>query len=169
MDENWIDVGPTELLRSQTLQRHKVGRLEIALSCVGEKFGAVHNVCNHAGGPLGEGALDGDYIVCPWHQWKFHRVTGLGEPGFEDDRVPAFPVKVESGRVLIDVNNATGRHRAPHAPHPLARPIVRADGPIRVAGLSTTAMDQQAPRYSGSDDLLNPRSRRPPKTDATRD
>ena len=154
MDENWIDVGPTELLRSQTLQRHKVGRLEIALSCVGEKFGAVHNVCNHAGGPLGEGALDGDYIVCPWHQWKFHRVTGLGEPGFEDDRVPAFPVKVESGRVLIDVNNATGRHRAPHAPHPLARPIVRADGPIRVAGLSTTAMDQQAPRYSGSDDLL---------------
>ena len=80
MDENWIDVGPTELLRSQTLQRHKVGRLEIALSCVGEKFGAVHNVCNHAGGPLGEGALDGDYIVCPWHQWKFHRVTGLGEP-----------------------------------------------------------------------------------------
>ena len=65
MDENWIDVGPTELLRSQTLQRHKVGRLEIALSCVGEKFGAVHNVCNHAGGPLGEGALDGDILSAP--------------------------------------------------------------------------------------------------------
>ena len=158
MDEDWIDIGATELLGRQALQRHKVGRLEIALSCVAGQFGAVHNACNHVGGPLGEGALDGDYIVCPWHQWKFHRVTGLGEPGFEDDRVPAFPVKVESGRVLINVNGATARHKAPHAPHPLARPIVRADGPIRVAGISTTAMDQQAPRYSGSDDLLNSRA-----------
>jgi len=154
MAEDWIDVGATEVLGTHPLQRHRVGRHEIALSCVAGKFGAVHNVCNHAGGPLGEGALDGDYIVCPWHQWKFHRVTGLGEPGFEDDRVPAFPVKVEAGRVLIDVNNPTGRHKAPHAPHPLSRPIVRTDGPIRVAGISTTAMDGKAPRYSGSDDLL---------------
>ena len=154
MDEDWIDIGAAELLGKQALQRHKAGRLEIALSCVAGQFGAVHNACNHAGGPLGEGALDGEYIVCPWHQWKFHRVTGLGEPGFEDDRVPAFPVKVESGRVLINVNAATARHKAPHAPHSLARPIVRADGPIRVAGVSTTVMDQHAPRYSGSDDLL---------------
>jgi len=27
------------------------------------------------GGPLGEGRLNGDYIVCPWHQWTFHRAV----------------------------------------------------------------------------------------------
>jgi nitrite reductase/ring-hydroxylating ferredoxin subunit len=145
MDDEWVDIGAAEALAAQVLQRHKAGALEVALSCVNGQFGAIHNVCNHVGGPLGEGALDGDYVVCPWHQWKFHRVTGLGEPGFEDDRVPAFPVKVEAGRVLVNVKAGTKRHRAPHEPHPLARPILRADGPIRVAGISTTAMDPRAP------------------------
>lgn len=154
MDDEWIDIGSAETLAAQPVQRHKAGHLEIALTCKGGQFGAIHNACNHVGGPLGEGTLDGDYVVCPWHQWKFHRVTGLGEPGFEADRVPAFPVRVEGGRVLVNVKAGTARHRAPHEPLPLARPIVRADGTVRVAGISTTAMDQAAPRYSGSDDLL---------------
>lgn len=151
--EEWIDIGAASELGQQTLRPIEAGTVKIALSCVKGAFGAVHNACNHVGGPLGEGALDGDYIVCPWHQWKFHRVSGLGEPGFEADRVPAFPVKVENGRVLLQLK-PTKRQKAPHDPHPLARPIRRAEGPIRVAGISTTAMDKGAPRYSGSDDLL---------------
>lgn len=151
--EEWIDIGSESELGEQTLRPVEAGAVKIALSCVNGVFGAVHNACNHVGGPLGEGALEGDYIVCPWHQWKFHRVNGRGEPGFEEDRVPAFPVKVENGRVLLQLK-PTKRQKKPHEPHPLARPIRRADGPIRVAGISTTAMDKGAPRYSGSDDLL---------------
>lgn len=151
--EEWIDIGSESELGEQTLRPVEAGTVKIALSCVNGVFGAVHNACNHVGGPLGEGALEGDYIVCPWHQWKFHRVNGRGEPGFEEDRVPAFPVKVENGRVLLQLK-PTKRQKKPHEPHPLARPIRRADGPIRVAGISTTAMDKGAPRYSGSDDLL---------------
>jgi multimeric flavodoxin WrbA/nitrite reductase/ring-hydroxylating ferredoxin subunit len=151
--DEWIDVGAASELAQQALKPIEAGTVKIALSCVNGTFGAVHNACNHVGGPLGEGALEGDYIVCPWHQWKFHRVSGLGEPGFEADRVPSFPVKVENGRVLLQLK-PTKRQKAPHEPHPLARPIERAPGPIRVAGLSTTAMDKGAPRYSGSDDLL---------------
>lgn len=151
--DEWIDIGAASELGQQTLRPIEAGTVKIALSCVNGAFGAVHNACNHVGGPLGEGALEGDYIVCPWHQWKFHRVSGLGEPGFEEDRVPAFPVKVENGRVLLQLK-PTKRQKKPHEPHPLERPIQRADGPIRVAGISTTAMDKGAPRYSGSDDLL---------------
>lgn len=151
--DEWIAVGAASELAQQALKPIEAREVKIALSCVNGTFGAVHNACNHVGGPLGEGALEGDYIVCPWHQWKFHRVSGLGEPGFEADRVPSFPVKVENGRVLLQLK-PTKRQKAPHEPHPLARPIERAAGPIRVAGLSTTAMDKGAPRYSGSDDLL---------------
>lgn len=151
--DDWLDIGAESDLEMQALKPIEVGTVKIALSCVNGTFGAVHNACNHVGGPLGEGALDGDYIICPWHQWKFHRVSGLGEPGFEADRVPSFPVKVENGRVLLQLR-PTKRQKAPHEPHPLARPIARAPGPIRVAGISTTAMDKGAPRYSGSDDLL---------------
>ena len=111
---------------------------------------AVSNVCNHFGGPLGEGRLDGDYITCPWHGWKFHRRTGVGEPGFEEDRVPTFPVKVESGRVLVNVAAPSRRTKAPHKPHPLSRQPERAPGPPRLAGISTTVMDKANPRFSGS-------------------
>lgn len=155
MDPEWIDLGAADELAVQPLRRCKAGRIDIALSCVDGRFGAVHNACNHVGGPLGDGRLDGDYVVCPWHQWKFHRATGEGEPGFEQDKVPSFPVKVEGGRVLVDVKNATPRHKTPHEPHPLARPVERAAGPIRVAGISTTAMDAANPRFSGSDHLLS--------------
>ncbi len=95
-DENWVDIGSTDELSGPPLRRIKAVNREFAISLKDGKFGAVSNMCNHAGGPLGEGRLDGDYIVCPWHNWKFHRCSGVGEPGFERDRVPAYPVKIEN-------------------------------------------------------------------------
>ena len=99
--ESWIDVGASEDLRLLPVQQVSVGRARIALTYQDGRFGAISGVCNHVGGPLGEGRLDGDYVVCPWHYWKFHCRTGLGEPGFEEDRVPAHEVRVENGRVLV--------------------------------------------------------------------
>ena len=155
MDKDWIDIGEAAELASQSVRRCRAGNTEIALTCVNGLFGAVHNACNHVGGPLGEGTLQGDYLVCPWHQWSFHRITGLGEPGFENDKVPSYPVKVEGGRVLVNTGAGTSAQPACRTIRiPLARPVVRAEGAIRVAGISTTAMDGRAPRYSGSDDLL---------------
>ena len=153
-DPDWVDLGSTADLSAAPVRRLTVGARELALSFKDGRFGVVSNTCNHVGGPLGEGRLDGDYIVCPWHNWKFHRCSGLGEPGFEADAVPAYTVKVADGRVLIDLTSATKRTRKPHEPHPLARKIERAPGPLRLAGISTTAMDEANPRFSGSDHLL---------------
>jgi multimeric flavodoxin WrbA/nitrite reductase/ring-hydroxylating ferredoxin subunit len=153
-DEAWIDIGSTEELSRAPLRHVTAGNRELAVSFRDGRFGAVSNACNHVGGPLGEGRLDGDYITCPWHNWKFHRCSGKGEPGFEEDAVPAYSVKAENGRVLVDIASPTKRTRKPHAPHPLARSIKRAPGPIRVAGISTSPMDEANPRFSGSDHLL---------------
>ena len=153
--ENWLDLGSVTDLSRSPLTRVSAMNRELAISHKDGKFGVVSNTCNHVGGPLGDGRLDGDYIVCPWHNWKFHRCTGLGEPGFEEDRVPAYPVRVESGRVLVNVAAATKRGRKPHAPHPLSRKVERAAGPLRLAGIATSAMDAANPRFSGSDHLLN--------------
>jgi nitrite reductase/ring-hydroxylating ferredoxin subunit len=136
--EDWVDIGGAEELARTPLKSSKVRTIAIAISFKEGQFGAVSNVCNHVGGPLGEGRLDGDYIACPWHGWKFHRRTGVGEPGFEEDRVPAFPVKVESGRVLVNVAAPSRRTKAPHQPHPLSRKPERAPGPLRLAGISTS-------------------------------
>ena len=153
-NEDWIDIGAAADLSKTPLKRVTAKDREIAVSFRDGQFGAVSNACNHVGGPLGDGRLDGEYIVCPWHNWKFHRCSGLGEPGFEEDRVPAYPVKVENGRVLVDVSAPTRRAKKPHAPHPLARKVERAPGPLRLAGISTSAMDAANPRFSGSDHLL---------------
>ena len=153
-DENWVDIGSVEALSGQPLTRVRAMNQELAISFKDGTFGAVSNTCNHVGGPLGEGRLDGDYIVCPWHNWKFHRCSGCGEPGFEQDRIPAYPVRVEKGRVLVDLAAGSKRVKGKHEPHPLSRKVERAAGPLRVAGISTTAMDAANPRFSGSDHLL---------------
>ena len=150
----WHDVGSVEEFRKAALTEVRVGKLPFAVSYKDGEFGAVSGVCNHAGGPLGGGRLDGDYIVCPWHGWKFHRRSGVGEPGFEDDMVPSHEVKVENGRLFLNTEPATPRKKKPHAPHPLARNPERAEGPIRVAGISTTNLDAANPRYSTSEALL---------------
>ncbi len=150
----WRDLGPADSLKDPPLRELTIERTTVALSYIDGRFGAISNVCNHVGGPLGRGRLDGDYVTCPWHTWKFHRLTGFGEPGFEDDRVPQYELKVEAGRLYIKAQPVTQRNKRPHAPHALARPVKREEGPIRVVGISTTAMDPKNPRYSTSDKLL---------------
>ncbi len=154
-DAEWIDVGAAADLAKAAVQTVTLGRTRIALTHKDGVFGAISGVCNHAGGPLGEGRLDGDYVVCPWHYWKFHCRTGLGEPGYEADAVPAHDVKVEAGRVLVTSSPVSKRSRLPHPPHALAREPVRAPGPVRVLGISTTVMTADQPRYSTSEDLLD--------------
>lgn len=153
--EQWHDVGPAEDLAARPLRQIEVGRTRIALSFVRGRFHAISGVCNHVAGPLGDGRLDGDYVVCPWHNWKFHHATGKGEPGYEEDAVPTHAVKVENGRVLVNTAPLTPRTRKKHDPHPLARPVRREAGPVRVIGISTTVMDAANPRYSTSDALLD--------------
>ena len=151
----WIDLGAVEDLKRKPLQQVAAGRVRIALSYRDGQFGAISGVCNHAGGPLGEGEIDAQgYVVCPWHHWKFHCRTGSGEPGFEDDQVPRYELREENGRLLVNVEPAVRRHRRPHPPHPLERPVERVAGPLRVLAISTTAIDEQYPRYSTSEALL---------------
>lgn len=153
-DMQWTDLGTVSELTRQPVQQITLGKTRIALIYTDGEFTAISGVCNHVGGPLGEGTLEGEYVVCPWHYWKFHRQTGIGEPGYERDAVPVYRLKVEQDRVYVDLTSATKRKKQPHSPHPLARPAIRQAGPIRVVGISTTVMTNEHPRYSTSEALL---------------
>lgn len=150
----WIDIGAAEDFRRTSLREAKLGERLVAISYQDGKFGVISNVCNHVGGPLGKGRLEGEFVVCPWHQYRFHRCTGEGEPGYEADRVPSYGVREENGRLLVTLKPVTRRGHLPHEPHPLTRPTDRAPGPLRVGGISTTAMDRKYPRFSTSEHLL---------------
>jgi len=153
-EPKWHDLGPAEDFRSRELQAVHVGRTKLALTWRDGAFSAISGTCRHVGGPLGEGTLEGEYVTCPWHGWKYHCRTGLGEPGYEEDSVPRFDVEVRDGHLWVNLTPATKAGRAVHAKHPLERALRREDGPVRVVALSTTAMDARRPRYSTSKALL---------------
>ena len=49
--------------------------------------GALDNHCPHQGGPLGDGQLEGGYVICPWHAYEYDPITGKPPPGFTDGAV----------------------------------------------------------------------------------
>jgi nitrite reductase/ring-hydroxylating ferredoxin subunit len=53
-----------------------VDGLATVLARVGGQLHALDSVCPHAGGPLGDGDLDDDAVVCPYHGWAFDLRTG---------------------------------------------------------------------------------------------
>lgn len=67
--------------------------------------GAVHaleGVCPHRGGPLGEGAINGGNLVCPWHLWEFNCASGENDYN-PSIRLARFGVEVRDQDVFIDV------------------------------------------------------------------
>ncbi len=53
----WHDLGPVERF-SAPVTDASVGKTRLAVTSHDGKFGAISAVCNHAGGPLGEGRID---------------------------------------------------------------------------------------------------------------
>jgi nitrite reductase (NADH) small subunit len=74
----------------------------IALSHTAGGFFATDNTCPHRGGPLAEGDLLGNEIVCPWHLWGFDVESGVctGNP---EIRIATHEVRVEGERLLVRV------------------------------------------------------------------
>lgn len=78
----------------------------ICLANVNGELSALDNWCPHRRGPLGQGWVEGESVVCPWHSWVFHARTGVAEYP-ENERVDVFPLKVEGQDVLVEVAEAT--------------------------------------------------------------
>ena len=74
----------------------------VALYHVDGEFFALDGVCPHAGGPLGQGTVDGCVVTCPWHGWQFDVRSGQHQTAASLCHV-SFPVKVEDGAIFVDV------------------------------------------------------------------
>ena len=73
---------------------------EIALYQHEGKVYAIDNICPHAGGPMAEGACNGELAMCPWHGWEFNIKTGICD--FNDQiRLECFEVKIEGEDVYV--------------------------------------------------------------------
>lgn len=65
------------------------------------KLYAIHNVCKHQGGPLGEGKIIDGCITCPWHGYQYLPQNGQSPPPFTE-RVSTYDVRVQNGFAWIN-------------------------------------------------------------------
>ncbi len=80
----------------------EAGGKELALFNVAGEFFCIDNSCPHRDGPLGEGELYGEAVMCPYHAWQFSVRTGEGLYGCGVG-VRTYATKVEDGDVLVEV------------------------------------------------------------------
>jgi nitrite reductase (NADH) small subunit len=74
----------------------------VAIYNVDGTFYATSNVCLHRGGPLGQGLLQGQEVMCPWHAWSWNVTTGENAAN-GTLKIPTYDVKVEGGEVFVKV------------------------------------------------------------------
>ena len=81
----------------------EVGGIAVAVFNAGAgRFHAMSPLCPHEDGPLAEGWLEGDAVVCPWHGFDFDLATGLCRVD-EGYTITVYPVRVVGADVEIDL------------------------------------------------------------------
>ena len=73
---------------------------EVALFNLDGTFYAIDNMCAHQGGPLGEGLLEGETVICPWHSWKYNVKSGVCSSN-PSVNVKTYSVKIENGQIKV--------------------------------------------------------------------
>jgi nitrite reductase (NADH) small subunit len=77
---------------------------EIAIFNLGDRFIATDNRCPHQGGPLCDGIVAGDSVVCPLHAWKVRLDSGAVErPASCGASVTTYATRTEDGVVWVEL------------------------------------------------------------------
>lgn len=102
----WTEAMDREELVEKGRAIFKQGARQLALFHQEGEFFAVDNRCPHQGFPLLKGSVDGEArLTCNWHNWKFDLRSGSCVLGA--DNVRAYPVRIEGGKVLVDLADPT--------------------------------------------------------------
>jgi len=65
---------------------------------------AINNLCTHGNAKLCDGFVEGHHVECPFHQALFDLRDGSVGCGPATEPAKSWPVKIEGGRVYLDLN-----------------------------------------------------------------
>ena len=100
----WIRVTKSENIPLREGRAVIVDGKELAVFNLGDRFLAVENRCPHRGGPLSDGIVSGNQVVCPLHAWRVCLEDGsVVKPAGEKACVSSYRTKVESGIVSVQL------------------------------------------------------------------
>ncbi len=101
---NWVDVVSVDELATDDVQGFIVAGRDIAIYTVGDAVYATDNICTHGHARLCDGFLDGHEIECPLHQGKFDVRDGQPTCAPVTEALRGYPVKIDGGRVYLQVD-----------------------------------------------------------------
>jgi nitrite reductase/ring-hydroxylating ferredoxin subunit/uncharacterized membrane protein len=99
--ENFTAVLPESQLPENTPTRAMHQCVPILLVRRGERLFAMAETCSHFSGPLSEGKLDGDSIVCPYHASRFALADGRVINGPAVHPQPCLEVRARDGQIEV--------------------------------------------------------------------
>ena len=98
----FVKVLPLSSLPTGSTAEVSVGENFYALCNLDGEIYALDGSCPCAGGPLGQGVLQGPLLVCPWHGRRYDCRTGVHH--FDETiRIPTLPVRIDGADIWIDV------------------------------------------------------------------
>jgi nitrite reductase (NADH) small subunit len=92
----------SELPEEGEAKEFRGGDKMICVANVNGAISAMDNVCLHRGGPLGQGTIEGNKLVCPWHGWQWDPKTGEAVQN-PSAKVAVYPLRIENGDVLVEI------------------------------------------------------------------
>jgi nitrite reductase/ring-hydroxylating ferredoxin subunit/uncharacterized membrane protein len=94
-------VMPADGLAEDTPTKAAYGATSLVVVRRGDLVYALKETCSHAGGPLAQGKLEGETIVCPWHSSAFALSDGAVHHGPASTRQVAYRARIAGGQVEI--------------------------------------------------------------------
>jgi nitrite reductase/ring-hydroxylating ferredoxin subunit/uncharacterized membrane protein len=92
---------PAAELADATPTKAMFGPTALVVVRKGDVVYALKETCSHAGGPLSEGELRGDTIVCPWHASAFRLSDGAVRHGPATARQVTYRARINEGQVEV--------------------------------------------------------------------
>ena len=100
-EKGWLEVCEIDEIEEDRAKIFTVGNERVAVFKYDGKLSAIHNVCKHQGGPLGEGKIIDGCITCPWHGYQYLPGNGQSPPPFTE-KVATYELKLEGTMVYIN-------------------------------------------------------------------
>ncbi len=102
LTERWHKILEPGELPDGRVRTVTVGDRNLAVTRVGDEYGALDNRCPHQGGPLGEGSIEDCWLRCPWHGYEYDPLDGKPPEGFSD-AVASFPTDVRDDGIYVSL------------------------------------------------------------------
>jgi naphthalene 1,2-dioxygenase system ferredoxin subunit len=99
----WLDVAARDDIPDDDVIGVDLAGKSLALYGVDGEVYATDNICTHGHARLCDGFLEGHEIECPLHQGRFDIRSGKAMCAPLTEDVKIYPIKVEDGRVLVEL------------------------------------------------------------------